>query len=578
MSSLREMTGAPSIQLVVDRHRVANRTRLEYQLHSDDSSLGLFKCPFGTVWLEQEPQEYFGRLLHDIGALDDDLGAESEAPIDPMDRLRSWGAKLFKELLPERLRLTLWSLLDRGVRYLEIISDEPSIPWEIFRFHGREADRYASGPFFGEAFILTRWIKGMSSVDVLPWSRVAVVQANDRELPSGRKERDFLQALNGPSRLVEDVRPRYVDLQNSLGSSAYEGIHFICHGSASRSDADTWPLHLEDHRELIPADLEGEAARWCAAHPLVFLNACEVGQSGLSIAGVGGWAMQFLEAGAGAFIGPMWSVRDSRASLFAESFYRAFLQGVSVGHATFQARERLRMKFPQDLTWLAYTVFARPNAVCRNGSEKAHKEAFDGKQEVLESSEPLVEVQAMGVASAPALRVEPKSQRRVHEMDGTELLFVPGGYFHLGTDDLDKWSRPMHRVRLTSFWIGKFPITNAQYGRFLEDHPDRSTPSFWQDPQFNQPDQPVVGVSWDEAQAYCRWAGLRLPSEAQWEAAARGRRAQAYPWGENPPTDKHANFDGHVGKTTSVDTYPAGEGPYGTFDQVGNVWEWCSES
>jgi serine/threonine-protein kinase len=82
-------------------------------------------------------------------------------------------------------------------------------------------------------------------------------------------------------------------------------------------------------------------------------------------------------------------------------------------------------------------------------------------------------------------------------------------------------------------------------------------------------------VSWEEAQAYCQWAGLVLPSEAQWEAAARGPDGRRYPWGNEEPTAEHANFGNREGATTPVGAYPRGAGPFGTLDQAGNVWEWC---
>jgi formylglycine-generating enzyme required for sulfatase activity len=131
-------------------------------------------------------------------------------------------------------------------------------------------------------------------------------------------------------------------------------------------------------------------------------------------------------------------------------------------------------------------------------------------------------------------------------------------------------------VWLSPFWIAKYPVTNEQYARFLAANPGHPRPAFWADARFNQPAHPVVGVTWDDAQAYCRWAGLALPTEAQWEAAARGTDRRPYPWGDAPPTPQHANFGGSG--TTPVGAFPAGVGPYGTLDQAGNVWEWCADS
>ena len=157
------------------------------------------------------------------------------------------------------------------------------------------------------------------------------------------------------------------------------------------------------------------------------------------------------------------------------------------------------------------------------------------------------------------------------------LVPVPGGVFTLGAEDLTEEDGPVHRVRLSPFWIAKHPVTNSQYRRFLEANPGYRKPAFWGEESFNPGPQPVVGVSWEDAVAYCNWSGLVLPTEAQWEATARGADGRRYPWGDEDPTPEHANFAALVGKTTPVGSYPAGAGPYGTHDMIGNVAEWCAD-
>jgi formylglycine-generating enzyme required for sulfatase activity len=195
--------------------------------------------------------------------------------------------------------------------------------------------------------------------------------------------------------------------------------------------------------------------------------------------------------------------------------------------------------------------------------------------------------QAVGMAKLLGIeRVVPRRSRRaepapgeerLHALDGTVLLYVPGGEYTLGAADLTDEERPIHRIVLRPFWIAKYPVTNEQYGRFLVANPRHAKPAYWADKWFNQPHQPVVGVSWEEAQAYCRWSRLRLPSEAQWEAAARGTDGRRYPWGNAAPTLEHANFGGREGGTTGVGSYPQGAGAFGALDQAGNVWEWCED-
>lgn len=165
----------------------------------------------------------------------------------------------------------------------------------------------------------------------------------------------------------------------------------------------------------------------------------------------------------------------------------------------------------------------------------------------------------------------------VHEQDGSVLVHVPGGLYTMGANNLTEIEVPVHQVRLSPFLIGKYPVTNGQYRRFLDDNPGYRKPAFWGEDNFNQPTQPVVGVSWEDAMTYCNWAGLVLPTEAQWEAAARGREARLYPWGEDEISHEHASFGSIPGKTTPVGLYPAGAGPFGTLDMIGNVAEWCAD-
>jgi formylglycine-generating enzyme required for sulfatase activity len=161
----------------------------------------------------------------------------------------------------------------------------------------------------------------------------------------------------------------------------------------------------------------------------------------------------------------------------------------------------------------------------------------------------------------------------INEKDGSELVLIPAGEFLMGSDDGDEDERPPHAVYLPDYRISRYPVTNRKYGMFLEETRHRE-PEYWHDRKFNAPNQPVVGVSWHDAQAYCRWAGLRLPTEAEWEKAARGTDGRKYPWGDDDPDESRCNFGNNVGRTTDVGSYPKGVSPYGIHDMAGNVWEW----
>lgn len=226
-------------------------------------------------------------------------------------------------------------------------------------------------------------------------------------------------------------------------------------------------------------------------------------------------------------------------------------------------------------------------------------------------------VEEKPVTEAAALPFEP------------QMVNIPAGKFLMGTSDselkalakLDKdkkyqeWIKreaPQHEVDLPAYAIGRYPVTNAEFARFMEDggYTTRgywkdagwkrkesegwTKPRYWDDEQWNDPSQPVVGVSWHEAVAYCNWLAektgkpYRLPTEAEWEKAARPPLASPplsggdgegtrYPWGNEWDKDKCNNKESGPGRTTPVGQYsPQGDSPYGVGDMVGQVWEWCS--
>ncbi len=184
-----------------------------------------------------------------------------------------------------------------------------------------------------------------------------------------------------------------------------------------------------------------------------------------------------------------------------------------------------------------------------------------------------------------------------------EWVDIPAGRVTLITEK--GWAKnyiPEGKSRtfdVPAFSIAKYPITNAQYAKFVEavgysrkqwwtdagwqarEQGSRAEPRYWRDSQWNGADYPVVGVSWYEAVAFCRWLAeatgeaVILPTEQQWQRAAQGDDGRTYPWGNQEPDERLCNFGGNVGHTTPVTQYPAGASPYGVMDMSGNVWEWC---
>ncbi|MCC6523673.1 MAG: SUMF1/EgtB/PvdO family nonheme iron enzyme [Polyangiaceae bacterium] len=163
------------------------------------------------------------------------------------------------------------------------------------------------------------------------------------------------------------------------------------------------------------------------------------------------------------------------------------------------------------------------------------------------------------------------------------MLLVPGGSFTMGADDGgEEDERPAHRVTVASFYLDATEVTNEAYGRCVaagrcrpHDAASATANRFGPDARFRAPEQPASALGWDDAAAYCAWAGKRLPTEAEWERAARGDDGRRFPWGDTEPTADRAVFG--TGVTAPVGSRPAGKGPYGHLDLAGNVWEWLAD-
>ena len=195
---------------------------------------------------------------------------------------------------------------------------------------------------------------------------------------------------------------------------------------------------------------------------------------------------------------------------------------------------------------------------------------------------------------------------RLYEVDQMVQVYIPAGEFIMGSDDLEAQilkdngraypEIPVHTTYVDSYWIDKFEITNEQYALCVAAgvcqppylSKSETRPSYYDDPEYAN--YPVIYVSWYMATAYCEWTGRRLPTEAEWEKAARGTDGRKYTWGNDKPTGELANFcdtncprtianhnfDDGYGDTAPVGSYPAGASPYGVMDLAGNVWEWTS--
>ena len=151
---------------------------------------------------------------------------------------------------------------------------------------------------------------------------------------------------------------------------------------------------------------------------------------------------------------------------------------------------------------------------------------------------------------------------------------IPAGHFLMG-DTRDK-NAPVHKVYLNAYWVDTREVTNAQYREFVTGT-GHAAPRYWSEAKYNDPNQPVVGVSWHDANAYCSWKGKRLPTEAEWERAARGAQSRLYPWGDRFDVTRANTRETRNRRPLPVGTFPEGATSEGLLDMSGNVWEWCRD-
>jgi len=175
----------------------------------------------------------------------------------------------------------------------------------------------------------------------------------------------------------------------------------------------------------------------------------------------------------------------------------------------------------------------------------------------------------------------------------SDMLVIPGGPITMGSNEGPEDERPAHQVNVSPFSIDRLPVTNAEFADYLNavsatpasrlydfDDPDarihRRGNAWAADAGYER--HPVMEVPWSGAVAYCAWRGKRLPTEAEWEKAARGTDARRYPWGSGLPDQRRAQFAAAYNESAPVDAFPAGASPYGVLDLAGNAWEWVSSA
>lgn len=320
--------------------------------------------------LRTNPETFRYELIREIEQMAMDAGKKGSSTLKIERQLAKIGQRLYKELFSVDLRRE-YRIFSRQITTLQIISDEPWIPWELIKPYDDEGGEIVDHDFLCMQFDLARWFTpAQAPAATIAVSSMACIAPSDSKLVEAQGERDDLQRLASETGLrdLTPARATYEAVVEGLleGDTPVYLWHFACHGNFDGETPGKSPLLLHGRTPFTPDDIVGRAqTRLKTDRPLVFLNACRVGQSGLALTGMGGWAKVLVQdCAVGAFIAPIWEVDDVQARRFAATFYD-FLKRTPTGtlaRALRQARLALRELPEHDPTWLAYSLYAHPNA------------------------------------------------------------------------------------------------------------------------------------------------------------------------------------------------------------------------
>jgi hypothetical protein len=366
----------PDFILYITYERFLTPPTLSFELRT----VGNVGQKFVPVPLRTTPEEYASQIYRRLTVLTNRYDPTTQIvlgrlrtlnPEDIEDRLQEEGQSMWHDLIPLELQTryaaerTQWQS-----RSLLIVSDEPHIPWELLWPYDPEGRWLDDAPLCLQ-LRMARWLRreaqGIANYEpeqTLSLHSLAVLVPTSSGLPAAQRERAFMSALMSQHGL-RDASPSLLTraaVKHLLKQGDYSWVHVAAHGNFYPDDpAGELAIWLEDNQPLTSKAIVGVVEAYLREHrPAFFFNACEVGRQGWAITGLGGWASRLISAGAGLFLAPQWVVDDGAALRFSQALYRSLLAGEPAAEAVRQGRLAARRK--GDPTWLAYSLYAHPNA------------------------------------------------------------------------------------------------------------------------------------------------------------------------------------------------------------------------
>lgn len=354
--------------------RSANENTLSFTLHSSKSGVPFHWQPMGeTILAVKNPQEFLEHKFERLSQLaaEDVVGLNGAQIRSAVAKMTAIGEELWEELLPNRFKEQYWAMIkplrDRGtLRTLLITSDEPWIPWEMvkpWRSDPLDDSILETDDYWSASFQLCRWLAGRG-----PAHRVEVTTARmiapDLDLAFVDEEKKSFDSLQGKGIAIAKPLQSKSDVIELIATGGVELLHFATHGSFDPVNPNHSHVLLADDAVLTPEELTGSAVRGLLkSRPVVFMNACSLGQIGFSLTRLGGWAVSWINnVRVSAFIGTLWEVNDQLAAEFTQHFYANLFEDKTLGEAFHAARLAVRQRQQANPTWLAYTLYGDPNS------------------------------------------------------------------------------------------------------------------------------------------------------------------------------------------------------------------------